>query len=195
MLIGAYLKNWLNQSRKGFFSSYLFLFGLGLCMVTFSVILWKTQEARNLNHVVLTTQSKAKFYSYDAELRYNRIYTLERLITRGIPGGVTSNEEWIKDAEFFINSFNGIKFIAWVDKSYRIQLIAPLQENAAYLNQSASTVKRNPLDVYLWVPFYEGVEFQGYVFGAINIADFFAPVVNEIKHDYMFQLEQDGTKK
>ena len=174
-------------------SSRLFLILLGFAMVTLSVVLWKAQEARSLSQAYATTVSQVRSYASEAEIRYNSINSaLNRLASRGAHGDLPSADEWERDVEFYIESFKGIKSIAWVDKNYRIRLMAPLQEYASYTNQIASEVHWDPLDVNLWVPIYDGLEFKGYILGTIDIAKFISPVLADIKDNYMIQLTNEG---
>jgi len=166
---------------------------LGFAMVTLSILLWKAQESKSLSQVYATTVSKVRTYASESEIRYNNIYSaLERLASRGPRGELPSVDEWERDVAFYIESFKGIKSIAWVDKNYRIQRIGPLRDYAAYTNQIASDIHWDPLDVNLWVPIYDGLEFKGYILGTISIAEFIAPVVTDIKNDYMLQLASEG---
>jgi PAS domain S-box-containing protein len=180
-------------SRYNFISTKMFLVLMCACLLAISIFLWKAQESRNLSQLHSQTESAARSYSRETEIRYNYIYNaLLRLANKGVPNVAKDAVEWENDAAFYIDSFIGIKSIAWVDKDFIIQIIAPLQENQSYLNQKANAVILSPSDVNLLVPAYEGTELQGFVLGTINIDTFLSPVISAIKNDYMLQLENEG---
>ena len=188
------IKNKFVKSSKKFFSARAFLILLGFSLVAVSVFLWRTQASRNLAQIISSTESKARHYASETEIRYNSIHqALERLVSRGAPRNEKDIDEWAKDAAFYIDAFTGIKSIAWVDETYHIRQIVPLQDNLPYINQSASEINGDSSDVNLWVPVYDGEEFTGYVIGTIDIDAFISPVLNETNDDYMLQLSDEGT--
>ncbi|RLD06939.1 MAG: hypothetical protein DRI56_07375 [Chloroflexota bacterium] len=189
----ANIKSKFIKSSVKFFSTRAFLILLGFCLVAISIFLWKTQETRNLAQIISSTESKARHYASETEIRYNNIYkSLGHLASRSASRGESDTAEWAKDAIYYIDTFTGIKSIAWVDETYHIRQIVPLQDNLPYMNQSASAFDGNPSDVNLWVPVYDGEEFKGYILGTIAIDIFISPVLSEINDDYMLQLSDEG---
>ncbi|MCX6029383.1 MAG: ATP-binding protein [Chloroflexi bacterium] len=91
---------------------------------------------------------------------------------------------------FYIDAFKGIKSIAWVDTAFQIRRIVPRQET--YLNRKANEINWGPAVVNLWAPIYEGVELRGFLLGIVDVAAFMAPVVNDVKNDYILQLSNEG---
>ncbi len=181
------------RSNTNFFSTNAFLASLGFCLVAVSVFLWKTQESRSLAQIVSSTESKARSYASETEIRYSNIYkSFGRLASRSASRDETDTAEWAKDAIYYFDAYTGIKSIIWVDETYHIRQIVPLQDNLPYVNQSASEVDGDPSDVNLWVPVYDGEEFKGYILGIIAIDVFISPVLSEINDDYMLQLSDEG---
>ena len=181
------------KPKNSFLSTKGFLILIGCCLAALSILLWKTQESRNLSQIYLSTVSKARSYSSETENIYNSIYdALDRLASRGALRDKTYIDEWKKDAAFYIDSFAGIKSIAWVDETFRIRWIVPLEDNLSHVNQIANEVVRDPLDINLWLPCYKGIEFMGYILGTINIDAIISTVVSEINNDYMLQLSKEG---
>jgi PAS domain S-box-containing protein len=181
------------KSRKSLISGGGFLFVLGFFLVALSVFLWKTQESRNLSQVYAQTESASRSYSRETEIRFNNIYNaLNRLSNRGTPKEGTDADEWGKDAAFYIDSFMGIKSIAWVDKNLIIRRIEPLENNQTYINQKANEAFLDPSDVFLWVPLYKGTELGGFILGTIHLHTFISPVISDIKNIYMLQLSNEG---
>jgi PAS domain S-box-containing protein len=182
-----------NLPQKSFLSTKAFLVILAFCLAGTSFFLWKTQEAGELSKIASQADSKARYFSNQTEIRYNSIYNaLQRLANKGLPAGVIETNNWEKDAAFFIDSFQGLKSIAWVDNRFFIRDIVPLQENGNYLNQKANATFPGQSDFNLWVPVYDGVEFEGFILGTISIDRFISPVIEEIRNDYMLQLSNEG---
>lgn len=180
-------------SITNFFSSKVFLTFLGCCLVASSIYLWKSQESKNLSQSYLQTESKAVADASEAEIRYRGIYNaLKRLANQEAPNEVQELEEWGEDAAFLIDSFEGIKNIAWVDKDYFIRGIAPRQGNESYLNQKANEIIPELSDMSLMVPMYQGAELEGFILGTISMDLFMAPVINSIQNDYMLELSNEG---
>ncbi len=177
-----------------FLSSKYFLLLFGLACISISIFLWKTQESRILSEIHARTKSKVQFYSSETENRYSNISnTLKRLADREASLYATDTLRWEDDAAFYIDSYEGIKRIAWVDGSFRIRRIVPLQDKPLFLNKIANQVDWDPLDFNLWVPSYSGNELKGYVLATISIAEILSPVINEIDNDYMLQLSDNRT--
>ena len=166
---------------------------MGCCFVVISIYFWKTQELKNLSQLYLQTESKAVADASESEIRYRGIYNaLRRLANQEAPNNAQEPEEWGKDTAFLIDSFEGIKNIAWVDKNYVIRAIAPRQGNESYLNQKANEIILGPSDIRLMVPMYQGTELEGFILGTISIDVFMAPVISGIENDYMLQLSNEG---
>lgn len=180
--------------KKSFLFTRIFLLLLGIFLITISVFLWKTQETRNLDKIHLNTSSNARAYSSETKTRYQNIYNaLVRLAKREISSEVTNDDEWGKDAAFYINAFEGIKRIAWVDKTFQIRRIVPLQDNESYINQNANEMTVSPSDFTLLLPVFEkGTELKGFILGTINIDAFIAPVISDLQNNYMLQISNEG---
>ena len=180
--------------RRSLLSTNGFLLAFGLCLVAISVFLWKSQEAKNLSQLHLSTESKARSYSSETEIRYNGIYNaLRRLASRDAPRDEIDAVEWEEDATYYIDIFEGMKSIAWVDETLRIRRIVPLQDNMSYMNQKVDGIVWDPLDVNVWMASNDGTEFNGYVLGTIDTGAIISPVVSELDNDYMLRLSNEGT--
>jgi len=177
-----------------FLSSKYFLPFLGLFFIFASIFFWKTQESRILSQIEQQTKVEAKYFSNETEKRYHSISTaLERMAHREVSLYAADTDEWEKDASFYIDTYEGLKSVAWVDETFRIRRMVPLQDNNLILNEIASQVDWDPLNINLWVPSYDGTELNGYVLGTIDIADIISPVISDIGNDYKLQLSQNGT--
>jgi len=180
--------------KKNFLLTRVFLIFLGFCLIAISIFLWKTQRSRNLSQIYVNTASKARTYSSETKIRYQNIYdALERLAKKGEPSEVINNDEWRKDAAFYVNAFKGIKRIIWIDKTFQVHRIVPLQGNESYINKNANEITISLSDFNLLIPiFKKGTELKGFILGTIDIDAFIAPVISDLQNDYMVQISQEG---
>jgi len=179
---------------NNFLSSKYFLPFLGLFFIFASIFFWKTQGSRILSQLKLQTRLEANHFSSETEKRYHSISeALDRMAHREVSLYAADTDEWENDASFYINTYEGLKSVTWVDETFRIRRMVPLQDNILILNEIASQVDWDPLDVNLWVPSHDGTKLNGYVLGTIDIADIISPVISDIGNDYVLQLSQNGT--
>jgi hypothetical protein len=121
------------------------------------------------------------------EKRYDNISdALEKMASRETSLYAADTDEWENDASFYIDTYEGLKSVAWVDGTFKIRRMAPFQENALFLNEIVSQVNWDPLDINLLVPSYDGTELKGYVLGTINIAEITSPVISDIGNNNNF---------
>ncbi|MBT3313133.1 MAG: GAF domain-containing protein [Anaerolineae bacterium] len=176
--------------RNSFFSSQAFLGLFGCGLVALSVFLWKTRESTNLTQLSLQTQARAAVYASEAEIRFRGIdNALNRLANEGLPS--LEQTEWEKDKAFFIDSFDGLDSIAWIDKSNIIRMIAPFDENQSYLDQKSSEIALGPSDLSVTIPVYQGTKLEGFVYGVIGVDSFVEPIVIGLKDEFMLQISHD----
>ena len=187
------INNKVEKSIRTFFASKIMLIYLGSVLISISIFLWMTQEARILSEMLAHTNTKTQFYSSETRNGYNRINGVINVLAEREASFYADNPlRWEEDAEFYIDSFEGIKNIAWVDQLFKIQRFSPSQEKLNYLNKLVDQVDRDPLDVNLWIPSYNGVKFNGFVLATISITEILSPVLAEIQNDYMLKVSREG---
>jgi sensor domain CHASE-containing protein len=188
------IRNKLNpRTITGFFSTRLFLVLIGICLVASSIYLWKTQESTHLAEIAIQTENNARSYTSEIEIRYGNIQTaLNKLSARGFPNNLIGLDGWNKDAALLIDSYKGLKNIAWVDKEFILRGIIPIEQNQVYLNQKATNIIWGQADVTVWVPIYQGTRLDGFLLGIINLDAFIAPITTALKNDFMLQLSVEG---
>ncbi|NQT58433.1 MAG: PAS domain S-box protein [Bacteroidetes bacterium] len=179
--------------KTHFLASKVFLIFLSCCLITASLFLWKIQESKLTSHLYHHIESKALSISRETEIHYRNIFTaLNRLANNGIPTNLQSIDVWKNDAAFSIDSFSGIKSIAWIDKEMRIRMIAPLESNQAAINQKVQDISLNISDIHLWIPIYKGNELEGFILGVVSINQLISPFTAELQNDYMLRLSKKG---
>jgi PAS domain S-box-containing protein len=155
---------------KGFLTTRYFLALIGICLVAISILLWKTQESRNLSLLESNTASAARSYSSEAETRFQSIYNaMDRMAKREALREQINLTEWGKDALFFLDTFQGIKSISWVDKSFLIKGIFPLSGNTSLLNKKANDLTMIPSEINVWIPITDGTTLKGFLLGIFMV--------------------------
>ena len=123
------INNKVEKSIRTFFASKIMLIYLGSVLISISIFLWMTQEARILSEMLAHTNTKTQFYSSETRNGYNRINGVINVLAEREASFYADNPlRWEEDAEFYIDSFEGIKNIAWVDQLFKIQRFSPSQE-------------------------------------------------------------------
>lgn len=187
-------KTRVRQSRARLLFSIVILVLLGLCLVSLSLHLWKIQETENLSQISVTTESAARFYAREAEIRYRKMHqALTRLASRGVPRNESDADSWGEDAAFYIDAFEGFESIAWVDTAFRIQQIVPVQGNEANLGRIVTSIEQATSEISQWLPIVHDGEFEGFVFAVFDIDSFISPVLRELSGDYILQLADEGS--
>jgi PAS domain S-box-containing protein len=183
----------IKKTKRSFWFTRAFWAFVGLGLLAISVGLWQAQEASDVSQLRLETASRARSYASEAESRYNSIHSaLDRLTNRGAPREPTDmdTDDWGQDAAFYMDAFKGLEGIAWVDPAFQIRRIAPRQER--YLNKKANEIEWGSSVVNLWASIYQGGELRGFLLGIVDVAAFMAPVVSDVKNDYMLQISNEG---
>jgi PAS domain S-box-containing protein len=189
----ARIKTRVRQSRTRLLSSVVILVLLGLCLVALSLHLWKIQESANLSQIGVTTESAARSYARETEIRYRKmLQALERLASKGVPQDAADENSWEEDAAFYIDAFEGFESIAWVDTAFRIQQIVPIQGTEANLGRIVTSIESATSEFSQWLPIVHEGEFEGFVFTVFNIVSFISPVLRELSGDYILQLSDEG---
>jgi PAS domain S-box-containing protein len=178
--------------ERSFFATNGFLILLGVGLLALTVVVWRSRVATTLAQLRATTETKARSYAGETEVRYANIYhALDRLASRGAPQEAMEAGVWKEDAAFYIETFVGLQEIAWVDEDLLVRRVVPGQRAAASAGQKANEMARDPADVALWVASSDGEAFTGYIVGLVNVPALMAPVLEEIDDDYALQLSRE----
>ncbi len=165
---------------------------VGTLLLVLSFVVWQVQQARILAAIKTSTETHANYHAYEVTFRYTAIKNaLERLAQNDDLRSTTSAEQWEQDTRFYIDSFPGLNSIAWVDSSYRLRLINPLQGHENFLGQTAGRGTWDPLELKLWVPIYHDLLFNGYLVGSINLDDLMAAVLSGNPDEHILQLSNE----
>jgi two-component sensor histidine kinase len=134
-----------------------------------------------------------------------QVLALVRMAERWRRGGGISRSEWEADAKLLVEHSAAYQAIGWVDPSFHVRWIVPLEGNEAArgVNLGFEQRRRTALEVardrrqvtvtrsvelvqggigiLVYVPLYLGDEFGGFIGGVSRVHDFFEPMVADVR--------------
>ncbi len=182
-----------SDSKANFFSTRPFLILAGVCMVVLTLFLWKNDEASNQAKLEATTTSFARTYASKSQTRFQNIYHgLERMAKTEALRGTIDLADWENDANLYINSYQGLKSLAWVDNTFEILSVVPEITYGNYLNKNAGEIAVSPSEIDILIPIDNDAELKGFIIAIIEGEAFFQPVIETIQNDFMLQISVEG---
>ncbi len=189
---------------------------IGLSITFF---LWQSfckQENANIERT-LKIEAESIQNGVEVELR-ERIFALERMADRWAndPRG-TSPAAWENDAGNYFKDFKGFQAVQWVDTSYHIRWVNPLDGNQAAVNldltkhpgwqkifdtareNGQTAVLHNPRlaqggrGVAAYCPIGQGETFKGFIVGVFRVEKLFGTMLNpEIAKNYDILVKNEN---
>jgi PAS domain S-box-containing protein len=179
--------------KPNLLASKAFLIILSCCLIAASLFIWKIQNTKLISQLYFQTESQSISISREAELNYRNIYkALTRLSNTGAPTNLQSVTEWKNNAAFYLESFPGIKGIAWVNTEMSVQIAEPNYGDTITIDQKFSDIAQKKSEEYLWIPVYKSTELEGFVFGIVDINQLFSPLTENLQNDYMLHITKLG---
>jgi len=177
----------------GFLGTNRFLYLLGAFLLLISLILWQVQDAHYKSQLISNSRSTARTYTSEAESRYNRIIdALEILASQGAPIEPKEISDWKKDAIFYIDTFEGLNTIIWIDNNLRVREIQPNAKSDFYpQGLFATDITTETSELFIWIPCENGVVFTGYMLGIVSLEDFVSPIIDELENNYMLRISRE----
>ncbi len=122
--------------------------GAALVIVALSLALWmfyKTQEDKLINEII-KKQSHLISFRISEEVNAT-VIALERMAQRWEMRKGTPKEEWFADARQIVDDFPALTAIEWVDDTYHVRWVEPLEgnEKAVNLNVAYSEERKKVL--------------------------------------------------
>jgi|GEM_PF-1288220 len=119
---------------------------VGASGVLLTLFLWRALIAQERAQIRNTIKVQTTFVSNKiASETDSRIFALFRLAKRWEIRGQPAEGRWESDAVLFVNRFQGYQAIEWVDPSFRVRGIAPLEENEADQDRDLGAEQRPAL--------------------------------------------------
>lgn len=185
---------------------------VGIFVAIAVIVLWQRlviEEQKNVEQLV-QQQAIALQTELTTQLQ-TRILALERMKKRWQMRGGTPRTEWEADAAAQVEDFSGYQAIEWVDASFRVRWIVPLEgnETAQNLDLSQEARRRQALETardrhqiifsrtvnlvqggkgfLAYVPLYKQKQFDGFILGVFSIQRLLDAIV-ELPPSYKIQV-------
>jgi signal transduction histidine kinase/BarA-like signal transduction histidine kinase len=194
--LGILLLGWQwTQKAKGELLSFS-LFPLGIGLLVLVVALWQALESHESQATKHSTQIKLELAKQTLEkVIEERIRGLERMAKRWQQRGGTPRTEWEADAAEYSSTHKIFQAIEWVDATFHVRWVVPLQGNEAArdLNLAFEERRHKALvdardkrkvmvtrtielvqggkGVLVYVPLYLDERFNGFILGVFRVTD------------------------
>lgn len=163
-------------------------------VMTISLVLWHTLNLQEHNQIEMIVQLKAETVKDSIRIHVeNQINAFVRMGRRWEVRDRTPRDEWESDAGLYVRDYPGIQAIEWVDETFHVRWIIPLEgnEQAQDLNLAFEERRRVALEAardrhevtvtrsidlvqggkgfLVYVPLYRENDFEGFVLGVFKI--------------------------
>ncbi|MGL6280861.1 MAG: PAS domain S-box protein, partial [Microcoleaceae cyanobacterium] len=165
---------------------------------------------------IIDYQSEIIKWELTTELQ-TRVLAIERMANRWQIRGGTPQNEWLKDAESYIQDYPGYRAIEWVDGQYYIRWLVPLAGNERALNlyiaseekrrQALELSKKNRQSfiastkklvqggrgILIYVPLFvnQGKQFNGFIVGVLDVKALFDSILYKSEQmPYFVQINE-----
>ena len=208
---------WATPHRSGRWLAML----VGLVAGVATVLIWRAIVHEQHQAIARTVQQAADAVKNEIFSKTQaRNLALRRMARRWVADVGTPRQRWEADAESYLADFSGYQAIEWVDKTFHVRWIVPLEGNEAAqdLDLAFESHRRKALEAakarrtmtfthsielvqggkgfLTYIPIYHGDEFEGFIVGVYRIE----PLLNEILDakqivpGYAVEIREDGQR-
>jgi diguanylate cyclase (GGDEF)-like protein/PAS domain S-box-containing protein len=161
---------------------------ISIVLLSITFITSNNQKNSTLEFVKQQTISKSRVFSSEAELKYNRIYIgLERLKNRYTISEAVNANAWHQDASFLMDSVSGIDDILLTNQD--LQIVH--SQSDTYYAQEKITSLKNEDKINILLPITSGKNFEGFIYGLLNVEELIASMLVEIGDQYMVEISRE----
>ena len=186
---------------------------VGIALVTISISIWQAMDNQERRTIHGAIQVAAQSIADEVEVLVEPdILALKRMADRWIARGGTPRTEWEADAKRYVEDRPGIQAIEWVDPSFHVRWIVPLQgnEQAQDLNLGFEKQRRLALEAarerrditisrtltlvqggtgfLVYVPIYVGERFDGFILGVYRVDPLLNSVIHHVSPNFALQI-------
>jgi PAS domain S-box-containing protein len=189
---------------------------VGIGVLTVTLCLWQTLIAAEESRVERTIElAKTGLHNEIMAQVQLPASSLVRMATRWERRGQPPQEVWNDDAAFYVNHYNGLQEVLWIDPAYQARWMAPVEVGAsAPALNSAFDAQRDVLNLarhsrqitatgafedlprrqafHIYVPLHSGPEFEGFIVGVFSVQEVFDAVVTKIALPYSIAVYEGG---
>ncbi len=182
---------------------------VGIGVLTVTLCLWQALIASQNALVERTIEiTESIVHNEIMTQMQSRVFVLVRMAKRWEMQGKPSKETWESDAELYVGHFPGMQAVAWVDPSFRMRWIMPLEGNEAVqdLDLGSEERRRSALELaqnsrqitatrtldlvqrgkgfLVLVPIVSDAQFDGFIVGIFRLQDLFDAVLANVALRY-----------
>lgn len=191
------------------------IFLLSICLAFYLYNVLKEREI-SYAHSIVEEETK-KIEQLVSIQTKDKFLALKRMAQRWVSAGGTPEDQWRDDSQHYVGHIPGLKTIEWVDSSYRVRYVEPIEgnENVLGLNilfdkereealkgaaERDSLTITPPLNLVqgyrafiVYAPINIGEKFDGFIAGIFSMEDFLKAVLSEeVKQKYIITFEYEG---
>ena len=186
------------------------------CLIA-TVSFWQALTADADNRLSNRMQDKALLISENVQRHLeSQINALERMAIRWDTTDGTDEITWRQDAKAYIDDFDEFQAISWIDTSFHVRRIEPLEGNESALGldltfeknryetllrsrETGLTVSTPSVDLVqggrgflVFCPIGEEDSFDGFIVGVFRIQQLFDIVAASSAHQFVTRVEENG---
>lgn len=188
-----------------------------LIVASVSFYFYRTLQVKELDYVRNLVEGESKRIVQLISLATKeKILSLKRMAQRWEVAGGTPFAQWSQDAKNYIDQISGLKTLEWVDSTYHVRWVEPLQGNEKVVDlnivfeekrrqaldgaaEKSSLTITPPLDLVqgykafiVYVPVRLQEKFDGFMTGIFSIDDFLGDIIKREALDrYDIQLKYE----
>lgn len=216
-IAGRELRNWFVTVPERY-SWRLLPIVIGLLGISITAFSWHALRVEEDRAIERTTAAEAKAVRLAVESRLgNRLSAIDRMGARWESRGRIPKDQWEFEAGLNIRDFHGLQAIEWVDPTYYVRWVVPMEGNESIVDLNLSTEARRraaledarlrrtmtvtqPVELIqggmgflAYRPLFRGSEFDGFFVGVFRIDELFAAVLDEsVAPGYAVRVSDNG---
>ena len=181
---------------------------------------WTLLDNREHEYIRQTIRSDvSSLADKSARLMKERVFSLQRIADRWIMRGGMPKDEWLADMNNHLRHFSGFQAIEWIDATYHVRWIAPLEgnEQAQDLDIAFDANRKDALEeakrlneaciirnidlvqggkgCIVFIPLYIKERFDGFIAGVLNYRKFFeSHIPADISSHYVITIYEGNER-
>ena len=175
---------------------------VGICGLTVTFCLWQALIAHE--HALVNRSSELAAVSVQNEIMAQlkpRVLLLQRMVKSWERWGQPAKEMWEAEAQLYVMNYPDVRAVAWVDPTFRVRWITPLENSVAMQDQlwafderrrsalelaegSRQITATRTLDLlsggkgfHLLVPIMPDTNFEGFIVGVFRLQELFDDIL------------------
>ncbi|MFQ5853036.1 MAG: CHASE domain-containing protein, partial [Candidatus Binatia bacterium] len=177
---------------------------VGIGVATAAVVLWQALLVQEHAQIARTIEREADGLVTEIQrLIEPRILALVRMAKRWENRGKPPRQEWESDAGLYVTHYSDLQAVGWVDPSFHVRWIVPLERNEPVLDVALTFKERRrkalvagrdrhevtvtrAIDLVqgdkgflVYVPIFQGDDFNGFILGVFRFQELLAAAFNK----------------